>query len=146
MAADLEIPLQSYGPALFLALILDGRETVSVPRFTVNGGPITPVQAIPDGPVVVVNRAGSSIMIEVAESEELEHIAGWDIGMGNDAKESAFTIPPASSITLPGTRKYLGIRQVGGVSGIVRPAGLVGRGPASAAMEIPQEFHYHWTF
>lgn len=143
MAADLEIPLQSYGPALCLALILDGRETVSAPRFTVNGGPITTVQAIPDGPVMVVNRAGNNIMIEAAESEELEHIAAWAIGMGYDAKESAFTIPPASSITLPGTRKFLGIRQVGGVSGIVRPAGLVGRGPASVALESPQDFNYY---
>lgn len=137
MAGEREIPLQSYGPPLGLALILDGRESAQVPCYQVPGDPIQVIRPVPDGPVIVMNPSDEAINIQVAHTDDLLDLATWMIGAGGDAVTANHQVEGGKSLSLAGSTTFLGIRQTDGVSGVVRVLGLVGRGPAAMALAEP---------
>lgn len=134
MAGEHEIPLEPSGDAVLLALILDGQEVAPVPSFRLGAGPWKVLRAVPDGPVVVTNPSGAPMTVEVAQASAVGDLGRWVAGIGTDVVLETREIPAGKSHSIAAVAPLMAIRHVSGQAGIVRPLGVLSRGPATAVI------------
>ncbi len=134
MAGEHEIPLEPLGAPVLLALILDGREAAAVPSFRIGTGPWQVLRAVPDGPVVVTNPSSAPMTVEVAQASSVGALGRWVAGIGTEVVLETREIPPGKSHSIAAAAPLMAIRHTAGQAGVVRPVGVVARGPATAAI------------
>lgn len=146
MAADLDRLLENWfdpvigswmNPLHGLALLMDGRESARVARGVIEGdtGSRVPVlDPVPAGPVLLVNQGHEAIRVRLLQTEQ-EHIAVECLtGYLGQSDMQERELAPRQTLTIPGSSAYLVLQIVTPGACLIRPVGLVGRGPATLSL------------
>jgi hypothetical protein len=137
MGSELNLTVMSW-EGVALALLMDGRESVAVPSWQKNGGPIKKFRALPAGPIILINTSTvDTTSVQVDESSSSENIARRAEGLSAAGCESrTIEIAPGKAVTLVPRKPYLYVGN-GKAEILLQPAGLLTRGPSAMPYQAP---------